>query len=63
MRMPRPILMCEELMSEVCDRIGAALNESASEMLSDDLSDLVEITTRNYKKLLLTIMFEEGEKK
>lgn len=53
--------MCEELMSEVCDRIGAALNESASEMLSDDLSDLVEITTRNYKELLLKIMFGEGE--
>ena len=48
-------------MSELCDRIGAALNESASEILSDDLSDLVEITTRNYKELLLKIMFGEGE--
>lgn len=59
--MGRPIYVCEELMSELCDRIGAALNESASEMLSDDLSGLVEITTRNYKELLLKIMFEEGE--
>lgn len=59
--MGRPIYVYEELMSELCDRIGAALNESASEMLSDDLSDLVEITTRNYKELLLKIMFEEGE--
>ena len=50
-------------MSELCDRIGAALNESARELLSDNLSDLVEITTRNYKELLLKIMFEEGEKK
>lgn len=50
-------------MSEVCDFVGVALNESASEMLSDDLSDLVEITTRNYKELLLKIMFEEGEQK
>ena len=55
--------MCEELMSEVCDKIGAALNESARETLSKDLSDLVEITTRHYKELLLKIMFEEGEKK
>lgn len=61
--MPRPILMCEELMSEVCDKIGTALNESASETLSKDLSDLVEITTRHYKELLLKIMFEEGEEK
>lgn len=59
--MDRPIYVYEELMSELCDRIGAALNESASEMLSDDLSDLVEITTRNYKELLLKIMFGEGE--
>lgn len=59
--MGRPIYVYEELMSELCDRIGAALNESASEMLSDDLSDLVEITTRNYKELLLKIMFGEGE--
>lgn len=59
--MGRPIYVSEELMSELCDRIGAALNESASEMLSDDLSDLVEITTRNYKELLLKIMFGEGE--
>ena len=61
--MGRPIYVYEELMSELCDRIGAALNESASEMLSDDLSDLVEITTRYYKELLLKIMFEEGEQK
>lgn len=55
--------MYEELMSELCDKIGDALNESASETLSKDLSDLVEITTRHYKELLLKIMFEEGEKK
>lgn len=54
--------MCEELMSEVCDFIGDGLNESARELLPDNLSDLVEITTRHYKKLLLKIMFEEGEK-
>ena len=48
-------------MSEVCDKIGKSLNESASEMLSKDLSGLVEITTRNYKELLLNIMFGEGE--
>ena len=59
--MGRPIYVYEERMSELCDRIGAALNESASEMLSDDLSGLVEITTRNYKELLLKIMFGEGE--
>ena len=50
-------------MSEVCDFVGVGLNESARETLSKDLSDLVEITTRHYKELLLKIMFEEGEKK
>lgn len=54
--------MCEELMSEVCDFVGVGLNESARELLPDNLSELVEITTKHYKELLLKIMFEEGEK-
>lgn len=53
--------MYEELMSELCDKIGETLNESARKKLSKDLSDLVEITTKHYKELLLKIMFEEGE--
>lgn len=55
--------MCEELMSEVCDFVGVGLNESARELLPDNLSELVEITTKHYKELLLKIMFEEGEEK
>ena len=50
-------------MSEVCDFIGDGLNENARELLPNNLSELVEITTRHYKELLLKIMFEEGEQK
>lgn len=50
-------------MSEVCDFVGVGLNESARELLPDNLSELVEITTKHYKELLIKIMFEEGEEK
>ena len=49
-------------MSEICDKITDSLNECAEKTLSEELVNLVEITTRNYQELLLKVMFdEEGE--
>ena len=58
----KTVTLCKELMSEICDKITDSLNECAEKTLSEELVNLVEITTRNYQELLLKIMFdEEGE--
>ena len=62
MLMPKTITLCKDYMSEVCDKVTESLNECGKNTLSEDLYSLVEITTRNYKDLLMTIMFgEKGE--
>lgn len=57
----KPIYVCEEYMSTLCDKINEALNKCAKETLQEEISGIVDVTTRNYKELLLSIMFEKGE--
>lgn len=57
----KPIYVCENYISAICDKINEALNKCAKETLQEEISGIVDITTQNYKELLLSIMFEKGE--
>ena len=62
MLMSKQILICESYLSDVCDVIGDALDETAKNVLDEEISGLVPITTKNYKTLLMKLLFErKGE--
>lgn len=59
--MRKPVYVCEEVVSEMCDNISEALVDCADRTLSNELKTLVEITAKHYKSLLINMMFEKGE--
>lgn len=60
--MSKHIIICENYLSDVCDVVGEALDDCAKNVLDEEISGLVPITTKNYKNLLLRLLFdEEGE--
>ena len=63
MNMSKRAIICKEYLSEVCDIIGGEMDDRAEKIFTKDIekpiADVVKTTTKNYKELLLRLIFED----